>query len=331
MGRGSHGERGTVAIFEDGTFSVVGMARRGANNLAASRWALLLMLVVAGCSVQPLRPATRVPVLPERSPPPKLETLPQTARTVAVVLSAESPVYRAVADALGKGPWSFYVLDGGNAKAVLRRLRAAHHRHAIAIGRRALDLLASSALDVVYCQVFEPSAADVAAPAGGSRRGVAPLPDFGAQLDAWRSQQPGLSHIGLITGSEYRQVADSLAAAARARGLTLQRAVVANDQELLYVFRRMVPEIDGFLLYPDTSILSPRAIRELLAYARKHSVRVLTYSPAVYRLGASLLISTDPREVARKAVAALTVDAGPADVPLSHVVIRSADPAASGG
>ncbi len=307
----------------------------GPLNTAVSRWSFLLLLAVAGCSLQTPRPEPRshVPVLPDHTPVPELEALPQKQPPVAVVLSAETPLYRSVADALGKGDWVFYVLHGGDGDGdeVLARLRRAGHHRAIAVGRRALHLLAATQLDVVYCQVFEPTAAEVVAPDGRLRRGVAPLPDFGAQIDAWRLRQPTLERLGIITGAAYRDVGDYLQAAAQARGLTLQRAVVGSDKELLYVFRRMVPEIDGYVLYPDTSVLSPEAIHELLDYARKHQVQVLTYSPAIYRLGATLLVSTDPREVASKAVAALTRHAGPVEAPLSQVVIEAAEPGASGG
>lgn len=281
----------------------------------------ILVIALAGCSTQAPRPQVFTPALPDRPPCPELEKLPPL-RPVAVVLSADSLTYRAVADALGDGAWTFYVLDGRNDAEVLAGIRRAQHARAIAIGRQALDLLAPTGLAVAYCQVLDPPAAS-----GSVRGGVAPLPDFGAQLDAWLARQPSLRRIGVITGPAYRDAAGRLETAAGARQLGVSRAVVRTDKEMLYVFRRMVPDIQGFLLYPDTSILSPAAIRELLAYARKHGVQVLTYNRAVYQRGAAMLVSADPAEVARQVTAVLQNDATtPVEAGLSQVVIEVAHP-----
>lgn len=281
---------------------------------------LLAAVLMGGCGSQVLRPEVQPgPVLPDTVILPEIAALPPPEPPVAVVLSADTSHYRSVADALGAGDWRQFVLADDNGTAVLASVREAGIDQAIAIGQQALALLATTDLDVAYCQVFD-AAADVAT----DYRGVAPLPDYGAQLDAWRQRQPGLTRIGLITGSDHTGVAAALQAAASARALTVHQAVVASDRELLYVFRRMVPDIDGFLLYPDTSILSPRAIRELLAYAAKHHVEVLTYNRVIFELGATLLVSADPAEVARQVVVALKSDGAGGESPLTRVVVESA-------
>jgi putative tryptophan/tyrosine transport system substrate-binding protein len=264
-------------------------------------------------------------VLPETVTLPELEPLPPPKPPVAVVLSADTEHYRSVADALGEGRWRRFVLADGDAARVLEALREDGIEEAIAIGHQALALLAATGLDVAYCQVFEAAAEEMS-----GHRGVAPLPAYGAQLDAWRSRDPELHRIGLITGPDHTTVAATVESAAADRGITVHRAVARSDRELLYVFRRMVPDIDGFLLYPDTSILSPRAIRELLAYAAKHDVDVLTYNRAVFELGAALLVSADPAEVARQVVAALSAEDAAGELPLTQVVVESADPARGG-
>lgn len=284
--------------------------------------ALLTAAVLGGCSIRPLPPpdpGVSGPVLPDTVPVPDLEELPPPRPAVAVVLSADTSHYRTVADALGDGKWQRFVLDGDNGADVLAAVKAQRLVEAIAIGQQALELLAPTDLTVAYCQVFD---ADVK---GGVVRGVAPLPDFGAQLDAWRARDSTLRGVGLITGPGHAELAARVAAAAESRAMTLHHAEVGSDRELLYVFRRMVPEIDGFLLYPDTRVLSPGAIREMLAYARKHHVSVLTYNRVVFDLGAALLVSADPGEVARQVVAALRADAGAhREVPLTRVVVETA-------
>ena len=290
-------------------------------------WVLALSALIQGCGTLPAAAPPDAPerVLPDHVPSPELDELP-APRPVAVVLSSDNAHYRRVADALGAGTGERYVLSSDNGDRVLSALRQAGHRQAIAIGQQALTVLAATELEVAYCQVFDPHL-DGSRP----RPGVAALPDFGAQLDQWRLRQPALRRIGLITGPAHAEVGDRLEAAARSRALTLRRAVARSDRELLYVFRRMVPAIEGFVLYPDTSILSPAVIRELLGYARKHDVWVLTYNRAIFELGAALLVSADPREVAIQVLAALHGGSGGLEAPLRRVVMEAAYPTADGG
>ena len=292
---------------------------RAAPGIATLLGVLALALLLEGCGIQSQRPvAGREPVLPTPILLPDIDKRPLPAPAVAVVLSSDSSHYRSVADALGDGRWKRYVLGGSRAD-MLAELASGGHVEAIAIGQQALSLLADTGLKVAYCQVFDPVAG-----LSSEVRGVAPLPDFGPQLDAWLLRQPALKRLGLITGPDYPDVAQRLELAAVERAIAVHHVVARSDRELLYVFRRMVPEIHGFLLYPDTSILSPKAIRELLDYARKHDVRVLTYNRAVFDLGADLLVSADPAEVASQVRAALEPDvAGGVEAALRQVVIES--------
>lgn len=266
--------------------------------LAAALVAALLGGCVADRSPEPVAPvAAPEPVpLPQRGRP---DSRPAPGPGPALVLSRDLPYYRAVSAVLEEqlsGAGATYVLSGESPDAVLETIRSQGHEQAIAIGRDALALLAASELAVVWCQVFEPG--DLAA----GHAGIPALPAYTAQLDAWRRLDPDLQSVGVIMGPGRERAAADLGQAATERNVRLHHAVARSDKELLYVFRRMVPELDGFLLYPDARILSPGALRELLAYAAKHQVTVVTYNRAVFELGADVLMEADPREVARRAL-----------------------------
>ena len=245
----------------------------------------LALLLLAGCVVSPVT-EPQLP-MPLPLPSPEVAEPPPVEPAVAVVLSADTFHYRAVADALGDGNWQRYVMLG-DGRAVLAGLRDGGHRKGIAIGQQALELLRKTDLTVAYCQVF-----DADGQLGGGR-GVAPLPEFGAQLDAWLVRQPELSQIGLITSDRFVDVAERLADAARGRAVVLRHVVVGSD-------------------------------RELLDYARKHQVRVLTYNRAIFELGADLLISADPAEVARQVMAVLNGEATGQEATLRRVLVESRD------
>lgn len=280
----------------------------------------MLLSALGACSSWNAPPPERAPVedsLPvtdagreaAAAPEPVVEA---PAPTVAVVLFRSAPVFGAVADALERsleGRAVRYEIDDQNRDRVLGDLRAAGHAGAVAIGHQALRLLDETDLAITYCQVLEPGAQRT------GRRGVAPLPTYGAQLDAWRQHQPDLARIGMVTGPGHDAAAAALADAAGERALKVRHAVARSDREMLHLFQRMVPEIEGFLLYPDARILSPRTLRALLAYANKHGVWVLTYNRSIFDLGATLLVSTDPQEIAFQVVAALE-STGPEGRPL---------------
>jgi hypothetical protein len=303
--------------------------------LSSGTW--LVLVALHGCSSwTSTAPEDRVPVVesvsasdvaaPDTAAPQPMtaEPAPAPVPSVAVVLSKDTRAYTAVADALGdslKRPWVRYEITDRNADAVLRNVRAGGHSAAIAIGQQALTLLGETSLPIAFCQILEPAAG------AAMRRGVAPLPAYGAQLDAWRPLQPGLARIGVITGPGHDAAAAALTTAAHERALDVRHAVARSDREMLHLFQRMVPDIQGYLLYPDTRILSPGTLREMLAYANKHGVWVLTYNRPIFELGATLLVSADPQEIAEQAVAALQApESEYLTLPLRRAVIEWREP-----
>ncbi len=57
--------------------------------------------------------------------------------------------------------------------------------------------------------------------------------------------------------------------------------------------------IQGLWLAPDSSILSQRAILELMVYSVKNNLQVLAFSPALLKEGALLAASSDIDEITR--------------------------------
>jgi hypothetical protein len=301
---------------------------RKLSPLVALRPAIWLVLIaLTGCAMltraptDDPRPAPGSESAAETESEPATAVLPQVQEpTIAVVLSKDTVAYAAVADALDSSlarPWVRYEINDQNSESVLRDVRAGGHSAGIAIGRQALTLLGQTALPVAYCQVLQPSTGEK------TRRGVAPLPTFESQLDAWREVQPGLATIGIITGPGLDDAPAVLTLAAQQRGLGVRHAAARSDREMLHLFQRMVPEIQGYLLYPDPRILSPRTLRDLLAYANKHGIWVLTYNRPIFDLGATLLVSADPMEIAEQVVAALEAPgAGALTLPLQRTLME---------
>ena len=71
-----------------------------------------------------------------------------------------------------------------------------------------------------------------------------------------------------------------------------------SDQETLYLFRRMLADIDGFWLFPDNRVLSARVLNEMLADASRRSVTVVVPNEAMLQIGAAISMTTVAADIA---------------------------------
>ncbi len=64
------------------------------------------------------------------------------------------------------------------------------------------------------------------------------------------------------------------------------------------MFRRMVRDIDGFWLFPDNRVLSPRVLREMLSIADRQQVPVAVPQQSMLSMGATISFSTVAADIA---------------------------------
>ncbi len=285
---------------------------------------MLACLLLAGCSAIPYEPADQpVPVeavppaqaqiepravIPQPPPPPApapdRPTSEPNPPSIAVLVSDDIPAYNGIASALktlaGDQRIAIFDLDGdpANVAPVMEQIHESASDQLVAIG-----LLAARAgheyseSPMVFCQVFNHQEHNLLA--SGSR-GVALVPPFPMQLDAWQALSPQLRRVGVITGPGHEELIREATVAARTAGIELVSRVVNSDKETLYVFKRLVPEIEGLWLLPDNRILSPNVLRELMLYSRKHNQQIVAFNPALLEWGAVMSITGTDIDVARQ-------------------------------
>ena len=245
-------------------------------------------------------PVEEAEVLPEPVLPPPPPPLP----SVAIVLTSNTPVYTDVANELAAHFENYKVYDLGDETrtpvSVLRLINDSSPVVVIAIGvRAALSSVAMSEQPVVFSQVFNYRHHDLLR---DNTRGVAALPPIDAQLAAWREIDPAVKRIGFIIGEGHEDLLAEAEVAAQRHGLELSAEVSRSDQETLYIFRRMIRDIDGFLLLPDNRILSSRVLQEMMNEAKRHRVPVTVPNDAMLSLGASISMTASAADVARAIV-----------------------------
>ncbi len=240
-----------------------------------------------------------IPITPARKAakllPPPVEKPP-----VAVLVSGQQPAYTNVAEALVAlyEDAEVYELTGSSTSAeiAMRRINDVGNRAVVAIGvLAAKSAIANAESPVVFCQVFNYRELPVDRP---NVHGVAAYSPLYEQLQAWRNVDPGINRVGIIIGEGHDELLEEAEAAAAAQGVELQIRLAKSDQETLYAFRRMSREIDGFWLFPDSRILSGRALREMSDIARRNRVRFAVPNEGMLTLGAAVALTSVATDIA---------------------------------
>lgn len=291
------------------------MSRNGILTGARASLAIILaVLVLPGCSTPFLEPAPAPESQPEvidatpiasvsvttleRTP------LPPRLPPVAIVLTNNQPAYADVARELARHFKHYEIYDLGTSRlppvSILRAINDSNSGVVIAVGLRAAQSSVSmSQKPVVFSQVFNYTEHDLL---GENSRGVSPLAPLEVQLAAWKRIDPTIARIGLIIGDGHDALLQEARAAADALDIELHVKVTNSDQETLYFFRRMVHDIDGFWLFPDNRVLSPRALQQMLVEADRQQVPVNVPSESMLQLGATISMSAVTSDIARTIV-----------------------------
>lgn len=281
---------------------------------------VLLTLLASGCSLMqppPDPPPDPLPV-PDSEPPPAPETAkapepdpappppPPPAKPapsplkVAVVLSSRAAAFENVALALAEVRDDVEIYDLSDRSLSVRDAFDAIHQTGagavVAVGLRAAIYARDFAtVPVVFSQVFNVADNDLLQE---HMRGVAVIPPLASQLEAWRKLSPELGSVGAIVGEGHEALLGEAGRAAVEQGVDFHHRIAGSDRETLYLFTRMVPDIDGFWLFPDNRILSGPVLREMLEYAARHDVQVAVFNDALLELGAALSATADARDIA---------------------------------
>lgn len=298
--------------------------------------ALAGVLIISGCSLFPAEPVAPEPeivpppepvvVEPEPAPPPpaprKVE--PKPLPTVAIVLTSRQPAYEDVANELVDHLENFTIYDLSDRSqppvTALRLINDSNSDAVVAIGLRAAkSSLAMAKIPVVFSQVFNYQEHNLVT---GNSRGVSSLAPLDAHLAAWKKVDPTLARVGMIIGDGHDELVSEAELAAEKYGVELFIQVTRSDQETLYHFKRMIREIDGFWLFPDNRVLSPRVLKDMLSQANRRQVPVAVSHEAMLSMGAAISVSSVASDIAATIIDVLRqINAGNIDKvpPLSNL------------
>lgn len=249
--------------------------------------------------VQQINEIVVVPPLPAATPKAAPRIIPPTPLpSLAIVLTSGLSAYVDVANELMQRFENHDVYDlseeGNIPVNVLRRVNDSDSGVVVAIGlRAAVSSVAMSDRPVVFSQVFNYQKLLTE-----NSRGVASIAPLDAQIAAWKEMNPSVSRIGAIVGEGHDDLIAEAELAAERHGVELRAHVTHSDQETLYIFKRMIRDIDGFWLFPDNRVLSRRALQQIMDGAERQRVPVLVPSESLLSMGASISVSSVASDIA---------------------------------
>ena len=310
---------------------------------------VLLLLALSGCALlfpeppppdvttvpeqEPAPPAPPIEVAPVAEPAPVIEQRAEprlVSSHVAVVLSESLPAYADVAAELTHYLEDYSVYDLADHNRSPRQAFAAiaesDAQLVVTIGLYAAKVAKTFAtVPVIFSQVFNVDENDLVS---REMKGIAVLPPLDLQVAAWRDLDPGIRNIGAILGDGHEELISAADQAMKERGIKFHYAVAHSDRETLYLFNRLIRDIDGFLLFPDNRILSRTVLTEIMHGAARHRVQVAVFNESLLDHGATFSASADNANIAEKITIALNeiLDGNLDDVdsitPLSEIRIQ---------
>lgn len=283
---------------------------RKACKLRVILGCLLACTLLSGCAVvDRIQAFAKREPIPEPAPHARKSTpAPQKLPRVTILLSDNVPAYTGIADELVRQlperPVIVNLQGVAPASATLTdRLDHAGNRHVVAIGALAAQAASQySAGHVVFCQVF--NSQDLGKPAA-DMQGVSMLPPADLQFRAWKKLDPGLQRVGVITGDGHEDQFAEAGKAAQRYGINLDHRVVQSDKDMMYAYKRLVPDIQGLWLVPDDRVLSRHILRNIMAYSARHKRQVVVFDPKLLQLGGLMSVSSVDSDVAAQVIAAL--------------------------
>ncbi len=285
-----------------------------------------------------IEPETGIEVLPPLpAPAPKRiarVSAPPPLPSLAIVMTSGIAAYADVARELSKRfeTYTIYNLaeDERPPVSTLRLVNDSDSGVIVAIGLRAArSSVALASKPVVFSQVFNYQEL-----LGENSRGVSAVAPLDAQIAAWKELDPSISRVGAIVGKGHDSLIEDARLAAERHGVELLVHIAGSDQETLFIFKRMIRNIDGFWLFADNRVLSPRSLKLMLSTAKEQQVPVLVPTESMLSMGASVSIGSVTADIAEtitkvvRQIEAGKIQTVPAITQLSEIRVVTHDSAA---
>lgn len=242
---------------------------------------------------------------------------------VAVLLSADIPAYQGIATRLKSemgGRVTVHNLRNTElgAHQAMLAIKSSKVQQVVAVGLHAARAARRlTGQQVVFCQVFNYQDHDLIS---STMKGVSLVPSMQQQFVAWRSLDPDLRKVAVITGNNQDQIIAQARATATQYGIHISHHQVTSDKEALYTFKQIAHTVQGLWLLPDNRVLSRRVLRELLTFSIKNGKQVVVFNPQMLKLGALMSVSSSVEDIVRRVLERLAAGEAKPEIPGPEVM-----------
>jgi putative tryptophan/tyrosine transport system substrate-binding protein len=229
------------------------------------------------------------------------------AGEVAVVLSEDSAVYRAVAETIQSRLQGTATVDIVHIPA-LRNPKQKDLRFLVAIGSQAASAAAASHIEAPLLVTLLPKSAFDRLAADRRRAADAqPLSalyldqPIGRQFDLIRLAMPNARRVGVLLGPESDNLYPALQTAAQERQFRLTAQRVGSNSEIAPALQKLLPEIDVLLALPDPAVFNAGTIQLILLATYRQQLPLFGFSAAYVRAGAIASLHSTPVQIGNQA------------------------------
>jgi ABC-type uncharacterized transport system substrate-binding protein len=223
---------------------------------------------------------------------------------IILLLSDDTPSVSGVGQAIQatyQGKVEIHKLAGNRSREneIVQTILESESQQVVAVGLLAAQVARQRlySKQVVFCQVLNFEEFDLVTP---WMKGVSAIPSMQRQFAVWKLLDPSLRRVGIVTGRNSRYMVAEAEAAARRAGIDLIHVEAASERAVAFAAQELYDKkIQGIWLAPDSSILSRRAVLDLMSFCVRHGVQVLAFTPALLKEGALISATSDFQEIAR--------------------------------
>jgi putative ABC transport system substrate-binding protein len=191
-------------------------------------------------------------------------------------------------------------VDIGGAIDPLGQLRQAHPQVVVAIGIKALSLVARAVPDlpIVYCTVLYP---DQHGLTGAHITGVPLEIPALKQLEQLHDVAPRVKRIGVLYSPAMAPFVTEATAAAGKLGIKMVVKGIGSSREVADGFSGLVGQIDALLLLPDSKVMNKEVFNYLLRASLDANIALFGFLEALTQAGALASVSPDYQDIGARA------------------------------
>jgi len=166
------------------------------------------------------------------------------------------------------------------------------------LGTKASKLAKEKTKDipVVFCMVFDPQKIT-----GSKITGVSMEIPAKIKIKGVKKILPGARKIGLIYSSESTAAYEEISQVCSQMGLKLIGKKIDSEKELPGALKDISPQIDCFLMIPDSKIYFPKSVEYLLLESLREKFPVVGLSSVYTKAGALFSFDCDYNDLGRQA------------------------------